>query len=72
MFKKRKHLYAISYCHQTGFGCSQIYRDKKIKTISDFNSVLELIKRENNYTNVVILNIMYLGHESATMKGDKE
>ena len=44
MFKKRKHLYAISYCHQTGFGCSQIYRDKKIKTISDFNSVLELIK----------------------------
>jgi hypothetical protein len=68
MFKKRKHLYAISYCHERGFGCSQIYRDHKIKTIEDFNSILTLITQENHHNNVVILNIMHLGRMSINSK----
>lgn len=64
--KKKQYLYAIAYwCTRKdgsqGQGCSQIYRSTKINTISEFNSVLEFLKRENNLLNCVIVNIMFLG-----------
>lgn len=59
--KKKQYLYVVSYWHSNGQGCSQITRKTKIKTIDDFNSLLDTIQSYNNLTNIVICNIMLLG-----------
>ena len=64
--KKRQYLYAISYFFTKedgtqGNGCSQIYRPTKINTLSAFNSIIDYLKKENNFSNCVIINIMLLG-----------
>lgn len=59
--KKKQYLYAIAFCHEGGQSCAQITRKRKIKTLEDFNDVLQTLKNRNNLKTVVIINIMLLG-----------
>ena len=63
--KKKKYFYVISFYgvseNQNGPGCAQLYRDKKIVTIEDFNKVLEYLKEFNKLQKIIIYNIMLMG-----------
>lgn len=64
--KRKEYFYAISFwsCDnegRTGQGCVQLHRQRKIKTIEDYNAVSEYIKETNNLKQMVICNIMLLG-----------
>lgn len=61
--KKKQYFYVISYFHSKGNGCCQLSRNKKIKTIKDFDEVRSFIEKNNGLETVVIINIMLMGKE---------
>lgn len=48
--------YFISYSHSRGFGASEFYKDCPISGYEDLRVIAEIIERENNVHNVVIVN----------------
>ena len=61
--KRTRYLYSISFFHSNGNGSIQIYRDKKINSLEDFEDVREFISKENNLKNVAIINIILICKE---------
>lgn len=53
---KKYYIYAISFFHSTGNGCSQISTPHKINTREKYEAVRRLIEEENNLKNVAIIN----------------
>lgn len=61
--KKKQYFYVISYFHSKGNGCCQLYLNKKIKTIKDFDEVRSFIEENSRLENIAIINIMLIGKE---------
>lgn len=54
------YVYSISYFHSMGVGCSQVFREKKINSIKEYNSVRRFIEKQNNLKNVAIINFQLI------------
>lgn len=50
----------MDYDKNTGVGSMTLYRDCPINTEKEINSVIELTKKEKNFTSVVLLNFILL------------
>lgn len=62
---KLKYVYHVVYYYRdydknTGVGSITLYRGCPINTEKEIDSVLELIKKEKSFTNVVLLNFILL------------
>lgn len=59
MFKK-EYIYHVVYSYKkeifNGTGTITMYRNRKMNTVEDIQSVVDYIKEKDNYDNVLILN----------------
>ena len=63
--RKLKYVYHVVYYYMdydknTGVGSMTFYRDCPINTEKEIDSVVEFIKKEKSFTNVVLLNYILL------------
>ncbi len=55
-----KKIYFISYVHQTGSGCCEIFMDNEIESYEDIKNLIKEIEKNEGTSNVIIMNFKLL------------